>query len=49
METEATFYDVSSHLDGPSRTGTYWFIPPGGYWDDADNGTYTWRSGLRGA
>jgi hypothetical protein len=36
-----TFYDVSHHADGPARTGTYWFAPPGGQWDHADNGTYT--------
>ncbi len=38
--TAATFYDVSSHLDEPSCTATYWFIPPDGEWDAGDNGTY---------
>ncbi len=37
----ATFYTVSDHTNGPERTGTYWFIPPGGTWDCTDNGTYT--------
>ena len=36
-----TFYDVDDYTDGPSRTATYWFIPPGGRWDDLDNGVYT--------
>jgi len=35
------FYDVVNHVDGPSRTATYWFIPSGGSWDYLDNGTYT--------
>jgi hypothetical protein len=36
-----SFYDASDHSNGPSRTATYWFIPPGDYWDLADNGVYT--------
>ncbi|MCC6124947.1 MAG: hypothetical protein IT426_08295 [Pirellulales bacterium] len=34
------FYDASDFTNGASRTATYWFIPPGGYWDVADNGDY---------
>lgn len=37
----ATFYDVSDYADGPSRTATYWFAPPGGAWDYLDNGQYS--------
>ena len=36
-----TFYDVDDHTDGRSRTGTYWFVPPGGAWSHSDDGVYT--------
>ena len=36
-----TFTMRAIFTNGASRTATYWFIPPGGYWDVADNGTYT--------
>ncbi len=36
-----TFYDVDDYTDGTVRAATFWFIPPGGDWDDVDNGTYT--------
>lgn len=38
-----TFYDVDQHYNGPQHTATYWFEPPGGDWDDSDNGTYVVR------
>ena len=38
---EPTFYDVDNHADGPERTATFWFEPPGGEWDGADSGVYT--------
>lgn len=41
FDVPATFHDVSNYFDGPSRTVTYWFIPPDGAWDHTDNGVYT--------
>lgn len=35
------FHGVDNYFDGSPRTVTYWFIPPGGFWDWADNGSYT--------
>jgi hypothetical protein len=35
------YYNSSDYTNGTSRTVTYWFIPPGGYWNSADNGVYT--------
>jgi len=36
-----TFYDVDDYANPSTCTATFWFIPPGGAWDDLDNGTYT--------
>ena len=41
FETNAVFYGVDSHLNGPARAATYWFIPPTGRWDSTGNGKYT--------
>ncbi|MBD1829894.1 FG-GAP-like repeat-containing protein [Microcoleus vaginatus GB1-A2] len=37
----ATFVSVDVNSNGTPRTATYSFTPPGGIWDNADNGTYT--------
>ncbi|WP_445247359.1 FG-GAP-like repeat-containing protein, partial [Microcoleus sp. OTE_8_concoct_300] len=37
----ATFVSVDTNSNGTPRTATYSFTPPGGSWDNADNGTYT--------
>jgi hypothetical protein len=37
----ATFVSVDTNSDGTPRTATYRITPPGGTWDTADNGTYT--------
>jgi hypothetical protein len=37
----ATFVSVDVNSNGTRRTATYSFTPPGGTWDNADNGTYT--------
>ncbi|NLF73821.1 MAG: hypothetical protein GX575_32830, partial [Candidatus Anammoximicrobium sp.] len=37
----ATFVSVTPSGNGTPRTATYQITPPGGNWDDADNGTYT--------
>jgi len=37
----ATFVSVDINSNGTPRTATYSFTPPGGIWDNADNGTYT--------
>ncbi len=36
----ATFVSASPNVDAPSVDATYSFVPPGGTWDGADNGTY---------
>jgi len=35
------FYDVDGISNGSRREATYWFIPPGGSWNEADYGLYT--------
>ena len=35
-----TFVSVTPSGNGPSRTATYQFTPPGGDWNSSDNGTY---------
>jgi hypothetical protein len=35
------FVSVNLNYDGTPRLATYAFTPPGGFWDSADNGTYT--------
>ena len=37
----ATFVSADVNSNGTPRTATYSFTPPGGTWDNADNGTYT--------
>jgi lysophospholipase L1-like esterase len=37
----ATFVSVDNATNGSSRTATYRFTAPGGTWNAADNGTYT--------
>ncbi|MEG4916550.1 DUF4347 domain-containing protein, partial [Microcoleus sp. B7-D4] len=37
----ATFVSVDNNSNGTPRTATYSFVPPGGSWDNTDNGTYT--------
>jgi hypothetical protein len=37
----AQFVNVDVAGDGTPRVATYRFVPPGGSWDVADNGTYT--------
>lgn len=37
----ATLVCVDQPGNGPLRTATYQIAPPGGAWDNADNGTYT--------
>ncbi|MEG4962459.1 Ig-like domain-containing protein, partial [Microcoleus sp. K4-C2] len=37
----ATFVSVDTNSNGTPRTATYSFTPPGGIWDNTDNGTYT--------
>ncbi|MEG4574536.1 Ig-like domain-containing protein, partial [Microcoleus sp. N3A4] len=37
----ATFISATPTGNGTPRTATYSFTPPGGTWDNADNGTYT--------
>lgn len=37
----AVFQSVDIDSDGTPRTATYAFTPPGGDWNDIDNGTYT--------
>jgi len=37
----AQFVSVDTNSNGTPLTATYSFIPPGGSWDDVDNGTYT--------
>jgi hypothetical protein len=34
------FVSVDTHTNGTPRTATYRLTPPGGSWDNADNGTY---------
>jgi hypothetical protein len=41
FSAQAVYYDVDNYFNGTPRRATYWFIPPGGAWDSADNGTYT--------
>ena len=36
----ATLVSVDAAGDGSPRTATYRITPPGGYWDEPDNGTY---------
>jgi subtilisin family serine protease len=38
---DAVFYDVDGISNGRRREATYWFIPPGGSWNEADYGLYT--------
>ncbi len=37
----AQFVSVDTNSNGAPRTATYSFTPPGGSWDNTDNGTYT--------
>ncbi|MEG4066573.1 Ig-like domain-containing protein, partial [Microcoleus sp. Pol11C2] len=37
----ATFVSVDTNSNGTPRTATYSFVPPGGSWDNTDNGIYT--------
>jgi hypothetical protein len=37
----ATFKSVDINTDGTPRVATYEFTPPGGAWDQGDNGSYT--------
>jgi hypothetical protein len=37
----AQFVSVDTNSNGTPRTATYSFTPPGGSWDNTDNGTYT--------
>lgn len=39
--TWATYQGVDTNTNGTPRIATYSFVPPGGAWDAADNGTYT--------
>ncbi|MEM7545403.1 MAG: tandem-95 repeat protein [Pseudomonadota bacterium] len=39
--TAATFVSVDVPADGGARLATYAITPPGGAWDEADNGDYT--------
>jgi len=36
----AAFVSVDSNTDGTPRTATYSIVPPGGFWESSDNGTY---------
>ncbi|MBY0514122.1 MAG: right-handed parallel beta-helix repeat-containing protein, partial [Gemmataceae bacterium] len=36
-----TFVSAFPNVSSPAVTATYSFVPPGGAWDAADNGTYT--------
>ncbi|MEO9126939.1 MAG: Ig-like domain-containing protein [Microcoleus sp.] len=38
---QATLVNFTPVGNGTPRTATYSFVPPGGTWDTADNGTYT--------
>jgi Bacterial Ig-like domain/FG-GAP-like repeat len=38
--TNATYVSIDNNTNGPTRTATYTFIPPGGSWDSLDNGAY---------
>ncbi|MEL6814875.1 MAG: DUF4347 domain-containing protein, partial [Cyanobacteria bacterium J06598_3] len=37
----AQFVSANNNTDGPSRTATYQITPPGGSWENVDNGIYT--------
>jgi formylglycine-generating enzyme len=41
FSASAVFYGVDSYFNGSPRLATYWLIPPGGFWDSTDSGTYT--------
>ncbi len=41
FDVPATFVSVSNASHGTPRVATYSFTPPGGFWDSADNNTYT--------
>lgn len=41
FDVPATYVGVDNSTNGTPRTVTYSITPPGGSWDDVDNGTYT--------
>jgi SdrD B-like domain len=41
FDVPAAFVGVDVGSNGTPRVATYGFTPPGGLWDDADNGTYS--------